>query len=231
MNRFLRPFLSVAAGCFVIACTPAIDDRGVGFSDYNDFEAERRARDEALASGNSLSLPAGEDAPITEIAERAINEAEREQGAQTATTGGSAPLAGTSLLARGPGISDENDFNAVSGRVSIEDDAARIAAQRELYQVVEPEAVPARPGSDSFDDIVRFALSTSNSVGQSVYPRSGGSAERAARACGRYDGPNDAQQAFLNAGGPERDSRGMDPDGDGFVCGWDPAPFRLAVRN
>ncbi|MDJ0859534.1 MAG: hypothetical protein QNJ03_10665 [Dinoroseobacter sp.] len=228
ITHFRLP-LCLAAALLVAACAPAPDDRGVGFTDYDQFEAERRARDQALASGNSIVLPAGGEAPITEIAERAINEAESQQGAPAAS--GAAPLAGTSLLARGPGISDENDFGAVSGRVSIEDDAARIAAQRELYQVVEPEAVPARPGGDSFDDIVRYALATSNSVGEAVYRRSGGSPERAARACGRYNGPNDAQQAFLNSGGPERDSRGMDPDGDGFVCGWDPAPFRLAVRN
>ncbi|MEM9394217.1 MAG: hypothetical protein AAGA38_10190 [Pseudomonadota bacterium] len=220
MKRFISLSLCAAAGLSLAACDPSVpDDRGVGFSDYDSFEAERRARDEALATGNALVLPAGQDAPLTDV-----------QGAQAAGADG-APLAGTALLARGPGISDENDFGAVSDRVSIEDDAARIAAQRELYQVVEPEAVPTRPGGDSFDDIVRYALSTSNTVGQSVYPRSGGSTERAARACARYDGPNDAQQAFLNSGGPQRDGRGMDPDGDGFVCGWNPAPFRLAVRN
>ncbi|NDH39999.1 MAG: hypothetical protein EBY45_06195 [Gammaproteobacteria bacterium] len=27
---------------------------------------------------------------------------------------------------------------------------------------------------------------------------------------------------------PERDPMGLDPDGDGFACGWDPEPFRLA---
>ncbi len=222
MKRISRLCLSVAAAFGLAACAPSVpDDRGVGFSDYNSFEAERRARDAALESGNSIVLPAGSDAPLTDVA-----------GADPGTsTGTGAPLAGTALLARGPGISDENDFGAVSGRVSIEDDAARIAAQRQLYQVVEPEAVPDRPGSDSFDDIVRYALATNNSVGQPVYSRSGGSADRAARACARYDGPNDAQQAFLNSGGPQRDSRGMDPDGDGFVCGWNPAPFRLAVRN
>lgn len=220
MIGFSRLILCLSAGLALAACQTTVpDDRGVGFSDYNEFEAERRARDEALASGNSIVLPAGEEAPLTEIEGEEV-EAETD-----------APLAGTALLARGPGISDENDFGAVSDRVSIEDDAARIAAQRELYQFVEPEALPTRPGGDSFDDIVRYALATNHSVGQSIYPRTNPSAERAARACGRYNGPNAAQQAFLNSGGPERDRSGMDPDGDGFVCGWNPAPFRLAVRN
>jgi hypothetical protein len=32
----------------------------------------------------------------------------------------------------------------------------------------------------------------------------------------------------LARGGPDKDPRGLDPDGDGFACGWDPAPFLLA---
>jgi hypothetical protein len=214
-------FLILTAGAFALAaCNTTIpDDRGVGFTDYSDFEAERQARDAALASGNSLVLPSGADAPVTTVA-----------GADE-TQGAAAPLAGTELLARRPGISDENDFQAVSNRVSIEDDAARRAAQQQQYQVVAPTALPSRPGGSSLDSIVRYALSTNHSVGQQVYARSGGSPERAARACARYSNPNAAQEAFLSSGGPERDRSGMDPDGDGFVCGWNPAPFRLAVRN
>ncbi len=33
------------------------------------------------------------------------------------------------------------------------------------------------------------------------------------------------------AGGPERDQFGIDPDGDGYACRWDPSPFRKAVGN
>ena len=33
------------------------------------------------------------------------------------------------------------------------------------------------------------------------------------------------------AGGPERDQFGIDPDGDGYACSWDPSPFRKAVGN
>jgi hypothetical protein len=39
-----------------------------------------------------------------------------------------------------------------------------------------------------------------------------------------------AQEAFLAAGGPERDRNNLDPDGDGFACWWDPEPFRRAMR-
>jgi hypothetical protein len=45
------------------------------------------------------------------------------------------------------------------------------------------------------------------------------------------DVPSDdlAQEAFLSEGGPERDRLGVDPDGDGFACRWDPTPFRRAA--
>ena len=40
------------------------------------------------------------------------------------------------------------------------------------------------------------------------------------------ENPFDAQRAFLAAGGPDQDRLGLDPDGDGFVCGWSPLPYR-----
>ena len=54
---------------------------------------------------------------------------------------------------------------------------------------------------------------------------------KAARNCGKYPSDDQAQIAFLDRGGPERDRLGLDPDGDGYACGWDPAPFRNAVKN
>ena len=71
-------------------------------------------------------------------------------------------------------------------------------------------------------------LATTNRVGQQVYSRSGlTSTARFQRNCARYASPDLAQEAFLAAGGPERDRRGLDPDGDGFACFWDPTPFRM----
>ena len=128
-----------------------------------------------------------------------------------------------------PGISDEQDFGAVSGRETIESDAARIAENRAQYQVIEPEALPQRPDG-SGASIVAYALATNNVPGQTLYRRSAlfASQARFERACARYGSADRAQEAFLDAGGPERDRHGMDPDGDGFACYWDPRPFRAA---
>ncbi len=132
------------------------------------------------------------------------------------------------VSANNPGISDEQSFAAVSSRESIESDAARLERQRAAYRVVEPTAVPQRTGRAG-PNIVQYALATSNPVGRPVYSRGGLFAERKFRAaCAKFASPDLAQQAFLREGGPERDRLGVDPDGDGFACSWDPAPFRAA---
>lgn len=128
-----------------------------------------------------------------------------------------------------PGISDSQDFDAVASRESIESDRARLEAQREAFQVIQPGALPQRQGS-SGPSIVEFALSTTHPVGQPVYGRSGFSGQnRFNRNCAKYESSDLAQIAFLEAGGPERDRMGIDPDGDGYACFWDPRPFRAAV--
>jgi hypothetical protein len=136
--------------------------------------------------------------------------------------------AATAPLANNPGISDEQNFDAVSARETIESDAERLARLRAEYQVIEPEALPERAGGTG-PNIVAFALSTSNAVGQPMYRRSGFNADsRFQRACARFATPDEAQRAFLSRGGPEEDRLGVDPDGDGFACFWDPSPFRAA---
>jgi hypothetical protein len=127
------------------------------------------------------------------------------------------------------GISDEQDFNAVASRETIESDAERIARNRAEYVVVAPGALPQRPG-DTGPNIVEFALATNHAPGVQLYKRSGIGLRDAASACAKYPSPDQAQQAFLERGGPERDRLGVDPDGDGFACSWDPRPFRTALQ-
>ncbi|SEV98615.1 hypothetical protein SAMN05444851_0701 [Aliiroseovarius sediminilitoris] len=135
---------------------------------------------------------------------------------------------GNQNAAVAPGISDEQDFSAVAARESIESDAQRIESYQAAYQQAEVVAVPERPEGSSVS-VVEYALSTTNTVGQSIYSRSALSGDaRAERNCARYTSADFAQIAFLEAGGPKRDRHGLDPDGDGFACGWNPAPFRSA---
>ena len=213
------------AGAVLAACAPQQPNdvvQGVGFDDPTTLEA-RRARDTELTSSPipegpvigdetaaDITVPQNETEVVAEIAE-----------SETAPT----PRPGN------PGISDEQDFDAVSGRESIESDRERLERQREEFQVIQPEALPTRPGS-SGPNIVAFALSTTNRVGEKIYNRTPiNAATRFTRNCARYGSADLAQIDFLKSGGPERDRRGVDPDGDGFACFWDPAPYRAAGSN
>ena len=126
-------------------------------------------------------------------------------------------------------ISDEQSFAAVTARETRESDAARIAANRAQYVVIQPTDLPPRPDGQG-PSTVAFALATDNAPGQALYDRSSlfSSQARFDRNCAKYASDDAAQQAFLDAGGPERDRYGIDPDGDGFACYWDPRPFRVA---
>lgn len=127
----------------------------------------------------------------------------------------------------GPRISDENDFRAVSARESIESDAERLARQRSQFQQIPVQALPERP-QDTGPNLAQFALETTNAPGEKVYRRGFTSQRKYDRACASQPSAAKAQQAFLAAGGPQTDRLGMDPDGDGFACAWDPRPFRAA---
>ena len=93
------------------------------------------------------------------------------------------------------------------------------------YQPVTPRAAPAGPRARTAG-VEAFARGAPNRVGQSVYVRDGAADRRGLSPdCGRYAADDRAQEAFLNAGGPQVDVLGLDPDGDGFACGWDPARY------
>ncbi len=193
---------------------------GVGFSDYGSYQMAQLERDRVLTGQAPLIPPAGAvpvaGVPVAGAPLSAI------PAAPVATAAVATPARDN------PGISDEQNFEAVSARETIESDAERLARLSAEYQVVQPEALPEREG-DTGPNIVAFALQTTNAVGQPVYRRSGFRADaRFQSACARYTSADEAQRAFLERGGPEDDRMGVDPDGDGFACYWDPTPFRAA---
>ena len=77
--------------------------------------------------------------------------------------------------------------------------------------------------------LVKYAHQEQHNPGDSMYKRTGGSVAQAAKLCASYPSRDAAQRGFIANGGPLLDPRGMDPDGDGFVCGWDPKPFRKST--
>lgn len=234
-----------AVACTLAACASSVPDSnpysgaGVGFGAYDSYASDRASRDVQLERRRISQEMAARSASASEeqvIASETLGVLNRTRPADE-TPVEAAPITAVATAeaegaaaasADNPGISDEQSFAAVSSRETIESDAERLARQRETYEVVQPEAIPERPGGRG-PNIVSYALSTTNQVGEQVYRRSGTvSQTRYERACARYTTSDQAQEAFLDAGGPKRDSRGLDPDGDGFACFWDPTPFRTA---
>ena len=215
----------IASLAVLAACGPSVPDSGAqgpGFGTYQDFNTYRADRDAELNGASTPPTQGG--TPNTTVATSGA------AGAPPSTTGAGADTPPADP--NNPGISDEQDFDAVANRQTIESDAERLRERRENYQVIQPTAVPTRNGSGSGPNIVAYAVSTSNPVGVKQYRRSlVGGAARAERNCAKYSTADLAQEAFLRSGGPERDKLGVDPDGDGFACSWDPAPFRLVASR
>jgi hypothetical protein len=199
--------------------------------------AQARAESSAVVPNakplSAINLGVSPEADRDRAADTAAVSADRPSGnAVTAPATASAVQVDATdgvTLEGGTALSDENDFDAVSERQTIESDAARLARISEAYQIIAPEALPLRAEQLGVN-IVEYALQSDNLLGSPVYSRFpvGGQA-RFLRNCGKYPSSDMAQIEFLKRGGPKRDMLGIDPDGDGFACYWDPAPFRKAV--
>jgi hypothetical protein len=239
---------AASAALFVAGCAPSPVDTGagVGFQDYNSYI--RGSQPAPVPTGPVVVPPVG-GAFDPAAAAAAIDRADGVAPASIVSPVASAPVlvpvtdgaarprgsapAGiqeeSGEMAGSTGISDEQDFNAVAARETIESDAERIARNRAEYVVVQPTELPQRP-SEAGANIVEFALATNHAPGVQLYKRGGISVRSQDSACAKYASPDQAQQDFLERGGPERDRIGVDPDGDGFACSWDPRPFRTAKQ-
>ena len=226
MEKFAILTVSILA---LSACAPQVPDsgEGVGFNDYAEYELElERARREAALQGtsgptisqNGAIVPPSAGVSTTELAAAGID---------TQTV----PDVPNVALGSNPEISDEQNFAAVASRESIESDAERRERQAAAYQLIEATALPNRPGNAG-PNIVEYALQAPNNRGEEVFTRTGLSGDsRFQRNCAKYRTPDDAQRDFLTRGGPLRDRLGIDPDGDGFACGWDPQAFRTIASG
>jgi len=225
----------IFSGCAVLAlaaCDPPVPDSaaGVGFDNENFRRSSPSGFEPVIPNAQAVS-----EETLTTL------DATRPNTSATTTTAG-APQFGTDNDGRqvveaspsnpapvqleNAGISDENDFDAVGSRRSIEDDAKRREAIAGQYQVVEPTQLPTRTASAG-PNIVQFALEHTNPRGNAIYQRFGLNTQaRFDRNCRKYPSADQAQIDFLARGGPQRDRLGIDPDGDGYACSWDPTPFR-----
>ncbi|WP_170331567.1 hypothetical protein [Ruegeria arenilitoris] len=237
----MRKLLLISAIGLIAGCETVAPVAGTGFN-TPQYQAQREAQLAGQGvAGNPLLPPSevsqqplsaqGAATAIPPTTGDSAGDIANQTAAALASTSGQTVSSTTVAPSSNTGISDEQDFGAVSNRRSIESDAARIEQNRQTYEVVAPTAVPQR-SQDGQPNIVQYALSTSNPVGTQLYSRAGFNLQaKAERNCAQYPSSDQAQIAFLSNGGPQRDRKGLDPDGDGFACSWDPSPFRSAVNN
>lgn len=231
----MRRFGSLIAIGLLAACAPPVPDSGApahsDFTAYSDFTTYRVQREAELIG----SAPGGSTPPVipSETASLAGDPTLRAAADALADVpgpdaSGAEAEPSREIVLNNPTISDEQDFDAVASRETIQSDAERLKAQRAAYTEIAPTAVPTR--NSTGPNVVAYALSTRHAVGTKLHRRGpfGGQA-RFDRNCGRYASPDLAQEAFLEAGGPERDRLRIDPDGDGYACGWTPTPYRRAA--
>lgn len=215
--------LTMLSALALAACSPEMPNSAAGVT-----EREAAGLPPAQAV-TATSLDSDSPEAIAAATSAALGVAPQAGGAPLSAMGSGATTSEIVATPAGAaGLSDEQNFAAVSARETIESDAERLAQNRAHYQVIEPAALPPRPDGRGAS-IVAYALATNNAPGQPLYKRTSlGGKARFERSCAKYGGDDRAQEVFLDSGGPQRDRYGMDPDGDGFACYWDPRPFRAA---
>ena len=131
-------------------------------------------------------------------------------------------------LAQPQALTRDDVLDMDTARATRDTERAAFEARRAGFQPVAPTALPNRPADAP--NIVAYALGTSHRVGEQRHRRFPLSLRSNARNCAAFASGDLAQEEFLRRGGPDRDPLNLDPDGDGFACGWSPEPFRSAAR-
>lgn len=249
------PAALVLSGCDTSPPYSNVIDRtggGVGFSDYAQYmraqeELSRIRRQEAAqaqAGGQATAprfahVPPAQQAPQSsgqdvgrdavaavrgsaqtftqETPQPQMASAEEPQSQQTASASPAPSSAGVS----DQGFTPQPFGTPAQNRVVTRDHVPQVR--------VSPDELGS--GQDG-PNLFVYALSTRHNVGEQRYSRRHPLRwQRWEAACSQFATQDLAQEAFLAAGGPERDPNHLDPDGDGFACWWDPTPFRQAVHN
>ncbi|SOC18937.1 hypothetical protein [Rhodobacter maris] len=213
---FVLPVLALAA------CDPPVPNSaaGVGFGDYQSYLQQR----EAALRGSAAMSPAS--ATATPGAASSYGStgygATPVQSAAGQVAAGDGSI-GAETLAALRATAPAGETNPVQ----VAPNATGVGAPLDAMAPAAPPSPAAATGSAG-PNLAAYALAATNAPGQQVYKRGGIKLSNSARACGKFISPDLAQMEFLRRGGPERDPANLDPDGDGFACGWDPRPFQAA---
>lgn len=208
-------------GLALSACGPAPvpNDvtQGVGFQDYEQYMARR----EALSSPAPQTVQPPADVTAEPFAPPTA-------GALSSGTGTAPPRSTGATDLASLAASAIAEAEAASGTAR-SDAAPRppgiVAGGDDFTAPPLPEGTPVIGAN-----VAAFALSTTHTIGERVYRRFPLRLGRPEVRCGDFRTTDLAQDWFLENGGPERDPAGLDPNGDGFACNWDPERYRAQAR-
>jgi hypothetical protein len=219
---------TISVLAFTAACSPDIPNSAAGYGGASTLPAATPVTAQPLDGANSGASLAADTAAVLGTTSTGAPMSATMAGAANDTSTIQTAVVEEDGVVADASLSDEQNFDAVSDRETIASDKERIAENRAQYVMIQPTDLPPRPDGTGAS-IVAYALATTNEPGQPLYTRNGNTSKaRFDNACARYAPDDKAQEAFLDNGGPETDRYGLDPDGDGFACYWDPRPFRAA---
>ncbi|MGP9789906.1 hypothetical protein [Roseinatronobacter sp. NSM] len=254
MKRFASaPAVAIVALIALGACDTAppysnvVDTtgRGVGFSDYAQY---MRAQEELSRIRRQQAAQAQGQGPV------GPQFATQQQSAQLQTTIGAeavAALRGQPVpVAQQPAGQFQTASASPPAQMPAPTSAPASAGVTDQQFTPQPFGTPAQNtvvtrdfvpqvrvtqdeiGTGEGPNLFVYALSTRHNVGEQRHTRRHPLRwQRWEAACSQFATQDLAQDAFLMAGGPERDPNHLDPDGDGFACWWDPRPFRQAATS
>lgn len=119
---------------------------------------------------------------------------------------------------------DPNNIGAIAAGAIAEAEGAAAGESGVFDNMQQQQASDVLP-APLIPRVASFALRTTHLPGQQQWRRNP-FRRSGTDLCSQFPNRDLAQDRFLAEGGPERDPLGLDPDGDGFVCGFDPSQLR-----
>lgn len=182
----------------------------------NDVAPDALATDRLVLDARQARL-AGAPPPIVGTGTiRAAN-------GEISATGGSLP----GQIAPAGGAPGGTDIAGLAGAAIAEAEAAGPAASGGggVFDNLQPQLASDLLPPPLIPRVAAFALRTTHLPGERLWRRNPLRRDGGAT-CAQFENRDLAQDRFLAEGGPERDPLGLDRDGDGFVCGFDPRALR-----
>ncbi|KFE36010.1 hypothetical protein [Thioclava atlantica] len=230
----MKNALTLLGGVLVLAaCVPAIPDSGPAAQREASLRGQPimppSAQGVMPASPDANPSPAGAPLNATGTAMPGTTDALSAPSIDASGTIGSDPLVPAPPMPGSQGASnDAGSSIGADAMAALQQTGSDSSVTASTSPTAQPAPQPVLNQDNSGPNLAAYALSVHNRPGDPVYKRGGIHLTPSDKACAKYVSADQAQLAFLAAGGPERDRLNLDPDGDGFACGWDPTPFQQA---